>query len=286
MSSLNLSPTSSLIISTYNWPEALSLSLKSVLDQKVLPTEVIVADDGSTAETKRVIDFFRKKFPIPLKHVWHKDKGFRLAEIRNKAINIASGDYIIQIDGDIVLHSHFVSDHLRFAKPRSFVRASRIYIGEARSKEMLSKPDSKVSAWSRGVKNFFSAIRMPFLWKFFENNYKNKGEELYEIHGCNMAFWRKDAFAVNGYNQEFYGWGPEDKEFVARLLNKGLQKRFLKMGAVAFHIYHKESSRKFLAVNEKAFKETREKKYIWCKKGITAIPVFERLEESLVLENA
>lgn len=278
-------PTSSLIISTYNWPEALSLSLKSVLAQKILPNEVIIADDGSTEETKFIIDSFRSIFPVPLKHVWHEDKGFRLAEIRNKAILAANGEYIIQTDGDIVMHPSFIDDHLKFAKQNTLVRASRIYISKDKSKSMLRTGSSAISAFSRGITNFFSAVRIPFLWRFFEYRYKNKGDEIYEIHGCNMAFWKGDALAVNGYNESFCGWGPEDKEFVARLLNRGVQKRFLKLGAVAFHIHHKENSRQFLVANENAFKQTRETKQIWCDTGILSNRILD-LEKSFVFDNA
>jgi predicted glycosyltransferase involved in capsule biosynthesis len=106
------------------------------------------------------------------------------------------------------------------------------------------------------------------LWPIFEKNYKNKGTERFEIHGCNMAFWRKDAIAINGYNENFNGWGPEDKEFVARLLNIGVQKRFLKMGAIVFHIYHKENSKDYLAENENEFKKTISENRTRCSLGI------------------
>ncbi|WP_449437582.1 galactosyltransferase-related protein [Pedobacter steynii] len=88
------------------------------------------------------------------------------------------------------------------------------------------------------------------------------------MHGCNMAFWRSDAIKVNGYNESFTGWGPEDKEFIARLLNIGVKKRFLKLGAVAFHIYHKENSRASLAENQRLFKETIALKKVYCEYGI------------------
>src|SRR5690606_7255597 len=146
----------------------------------------------------------------------------------NRAIAIAESEYIIQIDCDIILHPYFVKDHLDFAKKGAFTRASRVYINEETSRRLLEVKTTNISVFRKGVSNFFSGIRIPFLRKFFESAYKSNGEELYEIHGCNMAFWKEDAIAVNGYNEDFEGWGPEDKEFVARLLNYGLKKRFLK----------------------------------------------------------
>ncbi|EDM37555.1 glycosyl transferase, family 2 [Pedobacter sp. BAL39] len=265
---MHKTPTISLIISTYNWPEALELALLSVKAQSIMPTELIIADDGSDSRTKHMVDKYRAKISIPIKHVWHEDEGFRLAKIRNMAISRASGEYIVQVDGDIIMHTHFIEDHMNFALPGSFVRASRVYINKETSKKMIQHRLHRASAFSPGISNFFSALRVPFLWRYFENTYKSKGNERYEIHGCNMAYWRKDAIKVNGYNELFNGWGPEDKEFVARLLNIGLQKRFIKLGAIAFHLYHKESSKKFLKTNVNAFRKSIEQKLIYCELGI------------------
>ena len=93
----------SLMISTYNWKEALSLCLYSAFAQTVKPCEILIADDGSRDDTKQLIDKMRAKTDIPIVHVWHEDKGFRLSAIRNRSIERAKGDYIIQIDGDILL---------------------------------------------------------------------------------------------------------------------------------------------------------------------------------------
>lgn len=258
----------SLIIATYNWPKALELTLLSVLAQKELPYEVVIADDGSKQETQEVINMFKNKLTIPLVHVWHEDKGFRLAEIRNKAIAKASGDYIVQIDGDIIMHPDFIKDHRKFAKKDTFVRASRIYLDERLSMEKLASKNATISIFHKGVSNFFSAFHFPFLWRFFENNYKVKGDELWEIHGCNMAFWKDNAIKVNGYNESFFGWGPEDKEFVARLLNAGFKKRFLKLGGIAFHVHHHINTKEFLKDNEIVFENTKNNGIAYCQEGI------------------
>lgn len=258
----------SLIISTYNWPEALELVLCSVANQTILPNEVIIADDGSREDTRQLIRKLTSSLNLPIKHVWHEDQGFRLAKIRNMAIASATGDYIIQIDGDIIIHPDFIADHLKFAKSGSFVRASRIYINEETSNIMLKTRHCKINAFSKGITNFFSALRVPLLWRFFENEYKNKGDERYEIHGANMAYWRQDAIRVNGYNEAFNGWGPEDKEFITRLLNTGIKKRFIKLGAVAFHIYHQENPKTFLEENVRIFKDAIANKRTVIENGI------------------
>ena len=265
---MSTTPSVSLIISTYNWPEALDLVLLAALKQIQLPDEIIIADDGSGNATRSVVEKYKTLAPIPVHHEWQEDKGFRLAEIRNKAIAKARYEYIVQIDGDIIMHPHFISDHMKFAKVNSFVRASRIYINEEVSLQMLKTKQFKISAFSKGITNFFSALRIPVLWRCFETGYKIKGDELYEIHGCNMAYWRQDALKVNGYNESFNGWGPEDKEFITRLLNVGVQKRFLKLGGIAFHIYHKENAKTFLEENTKKFKDAISSKTKYTEFGI------------------
>src|SRR5438309_2028957 len=118
----------SLIISTYNWPSALQLCLQSVLQQSVLPAEIIIADDGSTEETKTLIDHMATQCPVPLLHVWQPDEGFQLSKIRNRAIAKAAMPYIIQIDGDLLLHQHFIKDHFHIQEPGYFVSGSRVLL--------------------------------------------------------------------------------------------------------------------------------------------------------------
>jgi len=260
--------TSSLIIATYNRPDALALVLESVLLQTQMPGEVLIADDGSEAATKSVVKAYAEKISIPLHHIWHEDKGFRLSAIRNKAIAAAKGDYIIQVDGDVIMHPHFIEDHIAFARENSFVRASRIYLDEALTAKKLQEKNAHINVWKSGVSNKTSALHVPLLWPFFETGYKNKGLERFEIHGCNMAFWRSDAIRTNGYNEDFEGWGYEDKEFVARLLAVGCVKRFLKLGGIVFHLHHPESPRDRESINALILNQSIEQPSTRCANGI------------------
>ena len=116
--------------------------------------------------------------------------------------------------------------------------------------------------------NFLNEIQKNSIYGILETNYKNTVEERWEIHGCNMAFWREDAIEVNGYNEDFKGWGPEDKEFVARLLNAGKEKRFLKLGGLVFHIHHPVNQKENLKNNVDIFEFTKRNKVKFCKNGI------------------
>lgn len=237
-----------LIITTYNSPAYLRLTLESVLRQKVMPDEVIIADDGSGEETGAVVEEYRGKIHAGFQHVWHPDEGFRLAAIRNKAIERATGDYMVQIDGDIVMHPYFIADHKRYAEKGCFVCGSRSFVKEDYSKEALKRGDFSYRKLFKASKNRLNAMRVPIMTPLLK--YSRKNDKI-TIRGCNVAYWREDALRVNGFNEEYKSWGSEDCDFSVRLCNLGLKKLWLKFSAVEYHIYHKENSREGSQDNRK-----------------------------------
>ncbi|WP_019942859.1 glycosyltransferase family 2 protein [Dyadobacter beijingensis] len=257
---------SSLIISTYNWPEALRLCLLSVRQQSVLPDEIIIADDGSTRHTADVIDDLRPLFPIRLIHVWQEDDGFQLSKIRNKAIATSSGDYIIQIDGDLVLHRHFVRDHLSMRRRGTFVAGSRVLMNRELSDKLLYLQKSRINPFQSGLGNFCNRFSIPWLSRYMADRYKPN--DIYALRGCNMAFWRDDLVRVNGYNEVFHAWGREDNEIAVRLLNSGVRKRAIKFGGAVFHIFHREVDRGGCRENDLYLSDALLHKTVYCHLGI------------------
>ena len=253
-----------LVIATYNWPEALKLVLESVLQQQVLPDEVIIADDGSDYSTKTLIDAFRDKFPLPLKHFWHEDNGFQKTLILNQAIASTGCDYIVQVDGDIVLHKNFIKDHINAAEKGYYIRGSRVMLSEARSKQELQAGQiKKISVFSQGMKNRINALRIPFLTSLFTQK-SNRSDN---VSGCNCAYWRADFVKVNGYNNEIKGWGHEDIELAARLVNSGVGQKKIKMIAVCYHLHHPFNDRKHEPTNYAIYKHTLNQGVMACAKG-------------------
>ncbi|OLY90894.1 N-terminal domain of galactosyltransferase [Cnuella takakiae] len=246
----------SLLITTYNWPQALHLCLLSVLQQTVLPSEILIADDGSGPETRMLIDAFNEYSPIPLVHVWQPDEGFRLARIRNRAIARATHPYIIQVDGDLILHPRFIEDHLQLREPGYFITGSRVLLNNATTQSLLTHQSIDVNGHHQGSKNFWNKLRNGALRDFLAKRYKTSGRNLYYIKGCNMAYWRKDMLQVNGYNEAFTSWGLEDSELAVRLINIGLNKKFLKMGGITYHLFHPLLSRDQECRNRQIVKET------------------------------
>ncbi|MCG2459876.1 glycosyltransferase family 2 protein [Flavobacteriaceae bacterium F89] len=276
-----MTPSScSLIVSTYNWPEALELVLKSIMGQKMLPDEVVIADDGSTPSTQELIKKYQGIFPIPLKHVWHADMGFTRTLILNKAIREVTSDYIVQIDGDIVLHPYFISDHLNFAEADCWTTGSRVLLDSKKSMEILKTKNVTLSVFTKGITNHFNAIRSPFLRKLL---FSAKKLDIKKVRGCNMAYWKSDFEKVNGYNEDIIGWGREDSEFAARLINNNIHKKNLKLGGIEFHIFHPEESREKLSVNDNIQEETIVKKIKYCKNGYHQEPRTKNQDKSYEL---
>ncbi|SHE98926.1 N-terminal domain of galactosyltransferase [Psychroflexus salarius] len=255
---------SSLITPTYNWPEALELLLLSVLNQNQLPDEVIVADDGSTNDTKRLVEKFQKNFPVPLHHIWHEDKGNRKPRIMNKAIAKAKYPYIIEIDGDIIMHKNFVKDHLNFAKKGLYLYGSRANIQEEYLEELIKKKQIHFNYFSKGIKKRGRTLHLPAL----TNIYKPVDQRSRKLRGCNMSFWRKDFIKVNGFNENLVGWGIDDSEMIQRLHNIGIKGKRLKFSGIAYHIYHKEQSKSHIDINREIEEQTTEKKLTYCEKGV------------------
>jgi glycosyltransferase involved in cell wall biosynthesis len=224
----------SLIISTYNWPQALNLVLTSVLHQHRMPDEVLVADDGSSEPTARLVAEWAQRLPVPMHHLWQEDQGYRLARSRNRAVAAACGDYLVVVDGDMVLHPNFVGDHARAAQRGSFVQGLRIPTTAAGAARMLKTGAISYGPFSPGLRRRHLAVRNSWLARQLSRDYVT----MRRIKGCNHAYWRSDLIAVNGFEERMIGWGPEDKECVTRLLNAGVKGRELRYTALALHLHH------------------------------------------------
>lgn len=257
-------PSCSLVTPTYNWPEALDLLLLSIMNQSVFPDEVIIADDGSTSDTKNLIEEYQKKFPVPLIHIWHEDVKNRKPRIMNKAIACAKYDYIIEIDGDIIMNKHFVEDHLNFAQKGLYLYGSRVNIQKSHLTEIFSKKIIHFSFFSKGIKKRTRTLRIPFLMSFAKIVDKRSDK----LRGCNMSFWREDFIKINGFNENLVGWGIDDSEMIERLHNLGIKGKRLKFAGIAYHIYHKEQSKSHIEINHEIERQTKENKLTFIEKGV------------------
>jgi len=253
----------SLIIATYNWPQALLRCLESVSRQKVLPDEVIIADDGSGPETRKLIEQVKADFPVPLIHVWHEDLGFRKSEVLNMAVKASSGEYMIQVDGDVILHRYFISDHLKAAEHGAFVRGSRARLTPEVTAEILNDPRKRLHLYSKGIISKLNAAHLPQL-SFLAHRKKMSSQS---VRGSNLAFWKQDFILINGYNNDLQGWGHEDEELAARFINNGIIKKIVKLSAVQFHLHHQELEKSKEPMHTKVLNDVRNNKIKRCPNG-------------------
>jgi glycosyltransferase involved in cell wall biosynthesis len=256
-----------LIITTYNWPQSLFLVIESIRYQSITPDEIIIADDGSDSQTKDVISYFNKEFSMNIIHSWQEDHGFRAARSRNNAIIKSSGDYIVLIDGDVILHSNFVKDHFCNAEPGYFVQGSRALLSKKETKKAINNKKVDFSFFSSGLKNRKNAVYSNLLSLIFSS----KKNHLKGIKSCNMGFYRKDCMQINGFNNDFEGWGREDSEFVVRMINSGFRRKNVRFNLIQFHLWHNDNSRQSLETNNAILDAAISKRTHWCENGINSI---------------
>ena len=226
-----------------------------------LPNEVLIADDGSDKNTANLISKFKQNFPCELRHIWHEDRGFRLSEIRNKAINSAKSEYIIIIDGDMVLDRSFILDHLKFAKKNQFLQGSRVVLNGNQTASIIR--GGNVCEF-KSFKSTRNAILSKLIYKssVIKSDFFDKKDFIKGIRGCNMSFYKSDCMAIGGFNESFIGWGREDSEFVARFLFNGGELRRIKFAGIAYHLYHTENSREMLESNHQIYLDTIKNKRV------------------------
>ncbi|MDR0728750.1 MAG: glycosyltransferase family 2 protein [Prevotellaceae bacterium] len=260
-------PICSLIISTYNTPDRLRRCLQSVAEQRVLPAEIIIADDGSGEDTRAVVIEMSNMSIVPIVHVWQPDDGFRLAQIRNKAILQASNEYIINIDGDVLLDKYFVHDHLYFARRERFLTGDRAFLTARSTQKYMDERNGFPSFYTASLKKRAHAIRCRRISEIYAAIHRPLEPWRYVV-GCNMSFWRDDLLDINGYNEAFEGWGGEDFDIAVRLANAGIRQYFLHFYAVAYHLDHPESDRSSSAANDTLFRQSVEHRITRIEHGI------------------
>ncbi len=257
----------SVIVTTYKRPDALKRVLEGLGHQTVLPDEVIVADDGSGPNTREMIRCLRKDSPpYLLHHVWQEDRGFRAARIRNKAILQSRGDYLISLDGDCVPGKHFIADHLRLAEKGFFFQGKRILVGRSLAPlfthEDANSPHKLLRyAVTNKIRNRHHIIRMTRFPSMTSTS-------LNGIKSCNMGFFRNDILAVNGFNEDFVGWGREDSELAVRLFVYGLKRKGHPFMAICYHLWHEEQNRNRLSINDELLRMAVQAHGYTCRNGL------------------
>ena len=237
----------SVVLTSYNWSEALELSIKSLWCQHDKGFEIIVADDGSTEQVLKKITDLISESPIPMQLVTQSDKGFRAAKIRNKAIARSKGDYLVFLDGDCIVFPDFISQHRSLAEEDLFIVGNRVLLTEKFSEQVLS---AKMAIHNRSIGYFFWLRVSGRLNRFHTLLPIPLGRLRYlkktawqGAKTCNLAVWREDLFAINGFDESYEGWGYEDTDLVSRLIRYGVGRKAGRFSVPILHLWHRGSDR-------------------------------------------
>lgn len=226
----------SLIITTYNWPDALALVLRSVMEQTADGYEVIIADDGSDAKTDAVVKGVLVDAAFHWKHVKHEDSGIRQARVKNLGVKYSSGSYLVFIDHDVVLHPDFLKDHINMAESGCFLQGKRAFLSKEQTENAFRRKKSNpVPPFSKGLENRKNALRMVALGRFMG---KPKAFQT-SLRGCNLSMNKSDFLKVDGYDETFDQlWGREDSDICYRLFHSGVRIKNLWFSALQYHLFH------------------------------------------------
>ena len=239
----------SVIVTTYNRPDALAACMDSLGDQTDRDFEVLLADDGSDERTAKILARRGSdtEYGIAVKHVYHEDRGFRAATIRNKAVAASQGEYLVFIDGDCIVFPDFVAMHRKLARPGYFVPGNRVLISRAFTDEVLKEQTPlHRRSWSyflglfltRKINHIGSLVRLPLgpLRLLQKRKWKN-------AKTCNLGLWKSDFEKVNGFDEIFEGWGYEDSDLVIRLIHAGILRKSGRHRVPVLHLWHAENDR-------------------------------------------
>lgn len=244
----------SVIVTTYNRPDALDAVLRGLAHQSDHDFEVIVADDGSGPETAAMLKSWKNSMPQPLTHVWQEHRGFRAAEIRNRAILASSGAYCIFLDGDCIPRHDFVLEHKELAEPGWLVVGNRVLMSRRLTDRVLNR-SLEPELWT-----FTDACRArfhgdinriaPLLQARLGPVRKIRPQYWWGARSCNLAVWRADLDRVDGFDGNYVGWGLEDSDLLIRLLRAGVNRKDGRFSTGVLHLWHPLADPSLLSSNQ------------------------------------
>jgi len=265
----------SLIVSTYNRPDALGAVLRSLARQTDRNFEIVIADDGSGPQTREVVDGWVSRIGVPLRHVWQEDRGFRLAEIRNRAIAASAGSYLIFLDGDCIARPDFVAAHRRLGEPGYFVGGNRVLLSKVLTEAILVD-DLEPEVWpfaswavlcARGqVNRLLPLVSLPL-----GPLRKRLATEWDGVRGGNFAFFRADLDKVDGFETSFVGWGLEDSDIVIRMIRSGVKRKDGRFATGVLHLWHEDADRSQFDANQEKLDELLQNDRVRAVRGLSAL---------------
>jgi glycosyltransferase involved in cell wall biosynthesis len=244
----------SVVTTTYNRPDALRAVLDALAVQDDPRFEVVIADDGSREDTHAMLAACASEAPRApglerLVHAWHPDDGFRAAAARNMAVAASRGEYLVFLDGDCVPRPDFVSRHRALAERGYMVTGSRVLMSPELTADVLAgRLDGPLArrplSWWIGQRLRRRANKALPLLRFPDSPLRRYRSVAWRrVKSCNLAIWRDDYAAVDGFDESFVGWGHEDADLVLRLARHGVKRKGGAFSTEVLHLWHRENPR-------------------------------------------
>ncbi len=241
------------------------------------PDEVIVSEDGDSQEMREFLAGYESNLTIV--HLTQEDKGWRKNRALNRAIAAASGDYLIFIDGDCVLHTRFIQNHARLASPKHVLAGKRIKLGPLFSEELQKTP---LPHFQRGLLGRIRQLRkdgarfVEEAWYIPVNGLSRavvRWLGISSIKGCNFSCYKAAMLAINGFDEAYVRPAVgEDIDLVWRFTGLGYRIVSVKHFAVQYHLYHVESWTS-QEENEAMLRRKQASRQYRCLNGIEKLPV-------------
>lgn len=263
----------SIIVSTYNRPDALELVLLRLDEQTIDAFEVVVADDGSTAETAEVIERLKGRVRYVLKHAWQEDSGFRAARARNVAVLQSKGDYLLFLDGDCLPLPDFVETHRWLSERGWWVRGNRVDLGADLTARVMAH-ELSVTKWPLWRWAIALTLReahsvAPLIRYRAQAFRKGRGRRWAGAKTCNLGIWRDDFLLVDGLDESYVGYGREDSDLVIRLINAGVYRKEGRHAVPVAHLWHPFADRLYFDRNDALMNEVLESGAVRARCGIS-----------------
>jgi glycosyltransferase involved in cell wall biosynthesis len=231
----------SVIVTTYNREDALDAALRALAHQSDRNFEVIIADDGSRQETAHIVENWKARLPLPLKHIRHEHRGFRGGEIRNRGIRASAGEICVFLDGDCLAPADFIAAHRRLAEPGWFVTGNRILLSPELTAAVLAR-GLEAEQWNLAAL-LQQRLRLGPLRKLNSGSWEG-------AQTCNLAVARADLDRIDGFDCNYTGWGLEDSDLVVRLLHAGVRRKDGRFATGVLHLWHPPNDRAQFLVNQ------------------------------------
>lgn len=230
----------SVIICFYNRLDMLPACLDSLRGSSAEFHEVVIADDGSSEEVVKNLQELIKKYDFPIIHAWHPRQGPRRSATRNNGIRHATGDHLIFLDADFTLLPGAIHSHIDVAKPGYFAAGRCKYTTEEQCRRILAEGASELlleTIYTELSEEPIEKEHRRFIRYALLHRLRLAPARKVSFGGHFSAF-KKDIEAVNGYDENFAGWGGEDTDFALRMVRAGFRGTSVIKTARVLHLWH------------------------------------------------